>query len=217
MACPQCGTEIGPEAKACTACGWTKSRRTLWITLGCIFGGLFLICCGIGTVLVLRVKRIAEEGVPPMHVLLLRVQVVNYAKNHGGVLPDTLDKAAAEPLKDDSGGDVKFEIKGGRNNDVLTDMWDTVIRYTRNPDGSFEVRSAGKDKAFDNADDFFEKGRADEDLAALKKVFQTRAEEQVKKALGDFGVEVKVDDGSLEKKDEPAPPPPGGEAPGGGK
>ena len=60
MNCPQCATGLGEGAKACATCGWSASRRTLWIVLGCIFGFLCLVCCGAGTVLYFKMKKFAE-------------------------------------------------------------------------------------------------------------------------------------------------------------
>jgi hypothetical protein len=208
MFCPQCGVELGGEAKSCASCGWSASRKTLWITIGCILGGLFLICCGIGTWGFLRMKRVAEQVATPLQVLYCRVAVVNYAKAHDGTLPDNLQAAMQEPLEGKQGEQIKVQFDNSKmKNGEVPDIFGTALRYVKGADGAFEVRSAGKDKAFDTADDVFEKGKAGEDLDALKKQLDSRAQDEFKNALKDFGVDVK-DKGHSKAPDAPPPPPP---------
>jgi len=186
MNCPQCGTGLGEGAKACATCGWTKSRKTLWIVLGCVFGFIFLVCCGVGTFLYFKVKKVVEAvqgDIVPLQLSVLHAQVVNYAKVKGRA-PATLEEAASEPLVSQRGERVEIKFQ---NNDKTADMWGKPFRFAMNADRTFEIRSAGPDGQFDNADDHFEKGSLDDDLQELQKAIQDRTQkmgEGAAKALG---------------------------------
>lgn len=172
MFCPQCGTGLGEGARGCAACGWTASRKTLWIVLGCIFGGLFLLCCGGSVLFGLRAKKAVESVNPPL-VFLARVQVLQYAKKHGS-LPETLEQAWEDPIevKQEKGGTIRIG-----DGDVPTDTWGNAFRYTPNKDGTYEVRGAGPDGQFDGADDIVEKGSTSDDLDAMRKEIEVRFEQ----------------------------------------
>jgi hypothetical protein len=166
MQCPQCNTELGEGAKACATCGWSASKKTLWIVLGSIAAFIFLVCCGLGTWGYMKAKKVVEAvqgDITPLQIKLLHAQVANYAQKKGRA-PATLEEAAAEPLVGKSGEKVQINMQ---SNNKAADMYGHAIRFTQNPDRSFEVRSAGKDGTFDNGDDVFEKGTLDDDLNAL--------------------------------------------------
>ncbi len=199
MACPQCGSELGEGAKSCAGCGWTKSRRTLWIVLGCILGFLFLVCCGAGTWFFLKMKKVGEAMVAemvPIQLEVLHAQVVNYAKKHGKP-PATLEEAAAEELVGDKGEKVKIQFQ---NNQKTVDMWQRPIRYSPKPDRSFELRSAGLDGQFDNADDVVEKGTLDDDLPTLYRDIEDRTRRMGEGFIRALGVDPEKME---EKGDEP--------------
>ncbi|MCK6482245.1 MAG: hypothetical protein L6R43_19500, partial [Planctomycetes bacterium] len=194
MFCPQCGSQLGEGAKGCAACGWTSSRKTLWIVLGSIFGVLFLLCCGGATWVFFKAKKaveIAQEKATPITVCYHRVSVINYAKARGK-LPESLAEAAKETLviekdkgEDGSSGTVKIDMKSGGQD---ADTWQRPLRYTKNDgDGSFEVRSAGPDGVFDNADDIVERGNLSDDLEAAKKDFERKAKEFGREMVRGFG------------------------------
>lgn len=214
MFCPQCGAQLGEGAKGCGACGWSSSRKTLWIVLGSIFGLLLLVCCGVGTWFFIKAKAVAEKfqaRLTPELVFFSRVQVVNYAKKRGSLPPD-LQAAWEEPLPElrDRDGDrieVKVEAK-----DRARDVWGRDLRYTTEEDGAFEVRSAGPDGTFDNGDDLVEKGRADEDLDALLTELKARWERIGDELIRELGFDPEdLRDGGGKKEPAPAPAPaPGG-------
>ncbi len=211
MNCPQCGTGLGEGAKACATCGWSQSRRTLWIVLGCVFGFLLLACCGAGTYLFVQGKKFvkAVEGeIVPVQIGLLRAQVVNFARVKGRA-PATLEEASAEPLISRTGEKVEIRIENGNRS---ADRWQRPFRFTMNPDRTFEVRSAGPDGQFDSADDLFEKGSLDDDLQALLKETEDRAKRMVEKGVRAIG----FDPGAFEEKETPPAPPPPAPPPGGG-
>ena len=182
MNCPQCGTGLGEGAGTCAACGWKKSNRTVWIVLGAVVGGLCLICCGIGTWFVFKIQGIvaAKAGeIVPIQALVLRAQVVNFAKKHGKP-PATLAEAQTEPFVNAEGEEVKVEFVEG---DSVIDVWARPFRLTMAEDRTFEVRSAGVDGTFDNADDVVEKGSLDDDPAALMKEIEARGERLTKSRM----------------------------------
>jgi hypothetical protein len=200
MTCPQCGTGLGEGAKACATCGWTQSRKTLWIVLGCVFGFLFLVCCGIGTFLYFKVKKVVEAvqgDIVPLQLSVLHAQVVNFAKVKGRP-PATLEEAASEPLAGPSGERVEIKFQ---NNDKTADMWGKPFRFVMNADRTFEVRSAGPDGQFDNADDHFETGNLDEDVQELQKVIQERTRKMGEGAARAMGIDPE------KMKEHEAPPP----------
>lgn len=202
MNCPQCGTGLGEGAKACATCGWTASRKTLWIVLGCVFGFLFLVCCGAGTFFYFKMKKVVEAvqgDIVPLQLSILHAQVVNYAKVKGQA-PANLEEAASEPMVGKGGEKVEIKFQ---NNDKTADMWQHPFRFTMNPDRSFEIRSSGPDGVFDNPDDLFEKGSLDDDLPALQKAIEERAKKMGEGALKAFG----VDPEKLKEKDPPPPAP----------
>lgn len=225
MFCPQCGVEAGEGATTCAACGWKKSGSTLWLVLGIVFGFLFLVCCGLGTWGIIKAKKAVEamqDEIVPLQLSILHMQVVNYAKVHGKA-PATLEEAAAEPMVSKEGEkiEIKFQNKG-----KTADFWQHPIRFTTAPDRSFEVRSAGPDGKFDNADDLVEKGTLDDDIAVLQKDVEARVEKMGKGFMKEFGVDVdELERKSRErreketKKDGPgdAPPAPAPDEGGGGK
>jgi hypothetical protein len=222
MNCPQCGTGLGAGAKACASCGWSAGRKTLWIVLGCIAGFFFLVCCGFGTWIFMTVRNIgtyAEEAFGREIPFIARLQVVNWAAAHEGKLPESLVRAAEEPIRGAGGKTIRIEAGESQG---FHDIWGTALRYVPAPDGSFEVRSAGPDRAFDNGDDLVEKGSASEPLAPLKKELKSRfvkhmdevmkrvpflPEESRRQALD----QVMRDQGFDEPLETPAPP--GPEAP----
>ena len=188
MFCPQCGTQVGEGAKACAACGWTASRRTLWIVLGCICGFVFLVCCGAGTWFFMRARRAVEAmqgDIVPLQLAVSRAQVVNYTRIHGKP-PATLEEASSEALVSEKGEKVRIQFQ---NNQKAADMWGTAFRFTLNADRSFEVRSAGPDGKFDGADDIVEKGRLDDDLAALQKELEARSMRMGEGFIREFGID----------------------------
>jgi len=188
MNCPQCATGLGEGAKACATCGWSQSRRTLWIVLGCVLGFLLLACCGAGTYLLILGKKFAEgaqEEFVPVQVILLRTQVVNYAKVKGEA-PKTLGEAAAVPLVSGTGEKVEIRIESGNQ---AVDRWQRPFRFTMNPDRTFEVRSSGPDGQFDNADDVFEKGSLDDDLQAVAAMVGELLELPSATVITEFSVE----------------------------
>jgi len=109
--CPQCGTGLGEGARGCAACGWTSSRKTLWIVLGSIFGFLLLVCCGGVTFVGMRTKAAIEKvqkDLVPVGVLMNRIQVLNWAKKHGS-LPADLGKAMEEPVEIGQNDEMQFK------------------------------------------------------------------------------------------------------------
>jgi hypothetical protein len=224
MNCPQCGTVLGAGAKACAACGWSAGRKTLWIVLGCIAGFFFLVCCGFGTWIFLSFRNIgtyAEEAFGRELPFIARVQVVNWAAAHGGRLPESLAQAAEEPIRGAGGKTIRMET--GQHG-AAQDIWGTALRYAPAADGTFEVRSAGPDRAFGGADDLVEKGSATEPLAPLKKELKTRFlkhMEEVMKRVPFLPAEtrrqaleeVARDQGFDEPLETPAPPAPAEPAP----
>jgi hypothetical protein len=202
MNCPQCGTGLGEGAKACATCGWSKSRKTLWIVLGCVFGFFFLVCCAGGTFIYFKMKKVVEAvagDLVPLQATILHAQVVNYARVKGKA-PATLEEAASEPMisKDGEKVEIKFE-----NNNKTADMWQRPFRFTMNADRSFEIRSAGVDGQFDNADDVFEKGTLDDDLQVLQNEIEVKAKRMGESAIRAFG----IDPEKMKEKETPPPPP----------
>lgn len=213
MNCPQCATGLGEGAKACATCGWSASRRTLWIVLGCIFGFLCLVCCGAGTFLYFKMKKVMEAvqgDVVPLQVSILRAQVVNFARAKGKP-PATLEEAAGEPMIGRNGEKVEIKFQ---NDNRTSDMWQRPFRFSVKDDRTFEVRSAGPDGQFDDADDIFEKGSLDDDLPALQEAIKEKGRRLGESAVRAFGLDPK----NLEEKNGPAPAPvPAPTPPGGGK
>ncbi len=202
MFCPQCGTGLGEGARGCAACGWTSSRKTLWIVLGCIFGGLLLVCCGVGTLFFFRARTALESRNPPL-VFLARVQVLQYGKKHGS-LPESLEKAWEEPIdvRQEHGGNIRTE-EGG----AASDTWGNHLRYSPGKDGSYEVRSAGPDGQFDNADDIVEKGNLSDDLEAMKKEAEVRFEKIREAFMKALWIDPeKVKEGKKRRREKAGPP-----------
>lgn len=205
MMCPQCNAELGEGAKACAACGWAASKKKIWVILGIVFGVLFLICCGIGTWFMFKMKGIAEsmaKDMVPIQALVLRAQVAQYAQKHGKA-PATLEEAAAEPLQGAKGEKIEIKVE---SNGMAADMWQRPFRFQANPDRSFEIRSAGVDGTFDNADDVVEKGTLDDDVRALEKEIVARFERMGKDMVRGLGIDLD----KLEKKAREAKPEEGG-------
>ncbi|HEU4394424.1 MAG TPA: hypothetical protein VFS92_02595 [Planctomycetota bacterium] len=207
MNCPQCNSDLPAGAGACVACGWSASRKTRWLVLGITAGVLFLLCCGVGTWLFFSMKAVFEKELPALHVAVLRAQVVNYAQKHGKA-PESLAQATSEP--------VPIQKKRQKQNSSTTfqtsdgpDIWGTQHRLTMNADRSFEVRGAGPDGIFDNADDFVEKGSLDDDLQALVREIEVRGEEMMAKAFfGIFGFDADQGEPGSGTVVKPEPPPP---------
>ena len=211
MNCPQCNSDLAEGAKACAACGWSSSRKTLWLVLGISAGALFLLCCGVGTWFFFSMKAVVEKELPGLQVAILKAQVVNYAQKHGKA-PESLAQATTEPvlIKKGENSSATFQTNDG------PDLWGTQHRLTVNPDRTFEVRSAGPDKAFDNEDDLVEKGSLDDDLQALVRAIEVRSEEMGKAFVRQFGVDPdqhKPGSGTVVKPEPPAPAPGGTDAP----
>jgi hypothetical protein len=201
MNCPQCGTGLGEGAKACATCGWSASRKTLWIVLGCVFGFLFLVCCGAGTWFWFKIRKAVEAvqtDIVPLQIAIYRAQVVNYAKVRG-TPPATLEEAGGVPLKLRSGQNLE-------SNQRATDVWQNPYRFEMKPDRTFEVRSAGPDKAFDTPDDLHESGSLDDDLEALQTNIHVLSQKMGESVIRAFG----FDPDRLQGKHagpEPVPPP----------
>ena len=199
MFCPQCGAGLGEGARGCAACGWAASRKTLWIVLGSIFGLIFLVCCGAGTVVFFKAKKageIAMTRLAPEIVFIARVQVLNYAKKHGS-LPENLAKAQEEPLTGKGGEEITFQ----NGNEIgANDGWGHLLRYSPAKDGTYEVRSSGPDGTMDNADDVVEKGALTDDLEALKVEAAGRVQKAVQDMQGDILKSFGVDPEKLKKR-----------------
>ncbi len=209
--CPQCGTNLGEDARGCT-CGWRSSRRTLWIVLSIVGGLLVLVCGGCLTISWLAIRGLQAHATPAL-LLQYRIQVVQYARTHGGVLPGTLEAALADPVEPPGEAPgapprrhrrIRLEGGGGR----AVDSWLRGVRYTVRADGTFEIRSAGPDGAMDGPDDVVEVGRPGEDLDALGKELERRFEEVGRRAFGfGGGGEEVVPEGTGEKPGPAEPPP----------
>jgi hypothetical protein len=207
MYCPQCGIDLGETARGCSRCGWTSSRRTVWVVLGSVLAGGLLVCCGIGTwagILVYRAGREFVATVGPEIVFLNRVAVTNYAQRTGK-MPETLAEAFSEPLIEEGGKTVRIHLREGQ---PFRDLWGTEIRYGRGEGGAFEVRSAGPDRTFGTPDDLAEAGRSDDDLAALRREMEDRWRRAGAEALRSLGVD--PGEAGLDPGPPPAPPPGGG-------
>lgn len=186
MNCPQCNTTLGEGAKACATCGWSGSRKTLWIVLGCIAGFLFLVCCGVGTWLFMKGKQFVsgmQEDLVPLTITMHHAQVANYAQKKGKV-PATLQEAMSEPLVIRNGESIK--VQTGQNGSAM-DAYGRPIRFTMNADRTFEIRSPGKDGVMDNADDVAEKGTLDDDVPTLVKRVEDQFRKIQEKAIRTFG------------------------------
>lgn len=195
MLCPQCNTDLAQGAKGCAACGWKSSKKTLWIVLGCVAGFFVLLCCGIGTFFVLKVRKVAQSmqgEIVPIQLSVLHAQVVNYARIHGKA-PATLEEAADAPLEGKNGEKVNIRFQSGQK---TADMWGHEFRYAPAADRTFEIRSAGPDGKFDTPDDLSEKGSLDDDLNALQKDVEQRGKQMGQTFLKEFG----VDPAKLEEK-----------------
>ena len=209
MNCPQCNSNLGEGAKACAACGWSSSRKTLWLVLGISAGALFLLCCGVGTWFFFSMKAVVEKELPGLQVVILKAQVVNYAQKHGKA-PENLAQATSEPvlIKKGTNSSSTFQANDG------PDMWGTHHRLTVNADRSFEVRSAGPDKTFDNEDDIAATGTLDDDLQLLVRDIEVKSEEMGKAFVRQFGVDPdmnKPGSGTVVKPEPSAPAPAPGE------
>jgi hypothetical protein len=221
MQCPQCNTTLGEGAKACATCGWSGSRKTLWIVLGCIAGFLFLVCCGIGTWLFMKGKQFVsgvQEEIVPLTMTLHHAQVANYAQKRGKA-PATLQEAMTETLVIRNGESIKVQTE---KNGSAMDAYGRPIRFTMNADRTFEIRSAGKDGAMDTPDDVAEKGTLDDDVPTLvKRVEDQFRDFQVKmqeKAIRTFGGDPsKLPPPAPEEPEEPEDAPAVGTQGGGGK
>ncbi|MHC4923709.1 MAG: zinc ribbon domain-containing protein [Planctomycetota bacterium] len=196
--CPQCNTQLGEGAKSCAACGWTRSKSKIWIILGSIFGVLALLCCA-GMAWIgakgMKVAEVVQTKGTVVQLKRLKVQVLSWsAKNDG--LPDDLTVVMSEAVdveldQETRDASAKVNVQTAEGN---MDMWQTAIQYTKNEDGSFELRSAGADQAFNTEDDFVEAVAASETLAAAKddlRVHMKELVEAMKAVMEDeFGVEI---------------------------
>jgi hypothetical protein len=182
--------------------------------LGISAGVLFLACCGVGSWVFFSMKGIVEKEVPGLQVAILKAQVVNYAQKHGKA-PENLAQATSEPvlIRKGTNSSASFQTNDG------PDIWGTPHRLTVNADRTFDLRSAGPDRTFDNEDDLVEKGSLDDDLQALVREIEVRSEEMGKAFVRQFGVDPdmnKPGSGTVVKPvpPEPAPAPePGGAEP----
>ncbi len=232
MFCPQCGAALGEGASGCAACGWSSSRKTLWIVLGSVFALLCILCCGGFAFIGMKFKKAAEEmqekGTPAI-LAYHRLSVLNYAKKRGS-LPDTLAKAAEEKLVlEDHAADgaaggaagdpgdpadpgdpplprgktsIKFRMQ---ENGLDLDSWQRPLRYAPGEAGVYEIRSAGPDGNFDTGDDLTVQGSTDDDLGDVTREFQRQST-----AIGrQFMESIGLDPDRVGKEDaEPAPAPP---------
>jgi hypothetical protein len=206
MQCPQCNTVLGEGARACATCGWSASRKTLWIVLGCIAGFFFLVCCGFGTWGFYKAKKGIEaiqEDVVPMQLTILNAQVANFAQKKGKA-PATLEEAAAEALVGKNGEKIEINMQNGQK---TSDMWGHAIRFTPNADRTFELRSPGKDGVYDNGDDVSRKGTMDDDVQGLIKEFEVQAKKVGEGFLRGMGIDPE------KHRDKGAPPGGSGDAP----
>jgi len=213
--CPQCNSSLGEGARACAACGWTASRKTLWLVLGISAGVLFLLCCGVGTWFFFTIKKTVERELVPLQLAILRAQVVNYAQKHGKA-PASLAEAASEPVSIKRGNSTtQFQT-----NDE-PDLWGTRFRLTVEDGGKFEIRSAGPDGKFDNEDDMVETGALDDDLDAVVRAIEERTQRMGEEIIRPFGIDpakhrpgsgevVRPEPPKTEPEPAPEPPPPAG-------
>lgn len=242
MFCPQCGAALGEGASGCAACGWSSSRRTLWIVLGSVFALLCILCCGGFAFIGMKFKKAAEEmqeKATPAILAYHRLSVLNYAKKRGS-LPDTLAKAAEERLvlEDHAAGgaagdpgdpadpgdpplprgktSIKFQMQ---ENGLDLDSWRRPLRYAPGEAGVYEIRSAGPDGAFDTADDLTVQGSTGDDIGEVTREFHRQST-----AIGrQFMESIGLDPDRVGKEGEkpppapPAPAPPAPPPPGGGK
>ncbi len=218
MGCPQCGTELGAGAKACGTCGWKASKKTLWIVLGCIAGFFLLVCCGIGTVAFLKMKK-AVQGMQgemaPLQMIVLRAQVANYAQKKGKP-PATLEEAASEPILSKSGERVAIDVQ---SNGRGTDVWGHPFRFSCSTDRTFQIRCAGPNGQYEDADDVVEKGTLDDDVPNLLMEFESRKQKMGEGIVKSFGIDPEKirEEQERQRKERmgqtPAPAPPPGGAP----
>jgi hypothetical protein len=168
--CPQCGAQVGEGAKSCAACGWSSSRRTLWIVLGCVFGFLFLLCCGGGALVVSWGNKFGKQvqgTVAQIQVKVHRAQVVAFAKKEGRLPKDLAESAKAgfKVRQRNRPGRPPIHVDTGTN---TSDTWGNPLTYRPAADGTFEIRSSGPDGKVDTADDVVEKGSGADDLDRLE-------------------------------------------------
>jgi hypothetical protein len=163
MNCPTCNAALGEGATACAACGWKKSGSKIWLWILVIVGALFLICAGIATWGFFKVKGFMGDMTPVM-LRGYKLQVLTHAKAHGGELPASLAEVRGGVTVPQGGGQMTVDGNDGQ----FRDGYMNPVRYTKNADGTFELRSGGPDGVMDNADDSVVAGSVKDSLKVVE-------------------------------------------------